>query len=65
MPDGELKYYQYAEAIVNLCYNYTCEMSICNVSKHYNVNELRLKGEMPTFRSDFLSRLSQDWNQGI
>lgn len=57
--------YQYAEAIINLCYNYACEMSICNISKHYNIDELHADGGMPTFQSDFISRLSQDWNQGI
>lgn len=57
--------YQYAEAIINLCYNYTCEMSICNISKHYNIDEFHTDGEKPTFQSDFISRLIQDWNQGL
>ena len=62
---ADKKFYQYAEAIINLCYNYTCEMSICNISKHYNIDELHSGGEMPIFRSDFISRLCQDWNQGV
>lgn len=61
--------YQLAEAIVNLCYNYACENSICNISKHYNVSEFALDGkndpkQMPTFREDFFQRLKQDWNGG-
>ena len=31
--------YQYAEAILNFCYNYACELSICNISKHYNLEK--------------------------
>lgn len=58
--------YQYAEAIINICYNYACELSICNVTKHYDVNELseNFSGEKTTFRSDFLNRLNQDWHDG-
>lgn len=58
--------YQYAEAIINLCYNYACEISICNISKHYNIDELKSEdSEKPTFRLDFFSRLNQDWNEGL
>lgn len=56
--------YRYAEAIVNLCYNYACEASICNISKHYNSDELLHDGDMPTFGEDFFLRLAQDWNNG-
>ncbi len=63
--EADKKFYQYAEAIINLCYNYTCEMSICNISKHYNIDEFHTDGEMLTFQSDFISRLSQDWDQGL
>ena len=59
--------YRYAEAIINLCYNYTCEASICNISKHYNVNEICAPyniNESTTFYWDFLSRLSDDWQNG-
>lgn len=54
--------YRYAEAIVNLCYNYACEASIRNTSKHYNVAEIR-EGmpNKPTFVLDFCHRLEQDW----
>ncbi len=59
-----LEYY-YAESIVCLCYNYACEMSIRNISKHYDINELREKGSLAhSFRADFFSRLKQDWNGG-
>ena len=55
--------FQYAEAIVNNCYNYTCEMSICNISKHYNVEELDNSREnRTTFKQDFQNRLEQNWN---
>lgn len=55
--------FQYAEAIVNNCYNYTCEMSICNVSKHYNIKELDDNREnRTTFKQDFQNRLEQNWN---
>ena len=54
--------YQYAEAVVNLCYNYACESSICGTSKHYNVSELTKEGrETATFRDDFFQRLKEDW----
>ncbi len=58
--------FQYAEVIVNLCYNYACENSICNISKHYNVEELRniAAGDWPSFRVDFFGRFAQDWRGG-
>ena len=61
-------YYQYAEAIVDLCYNYRQELSIYNVSKHYNTKEFeeyKTNLVAPTFTADFLRRLDQDWNNGI
>lgn len=58
--------FQYAEAIVNLCYNYACELSICNAVKHYDVNELldNNSDDKSTFRTDFFNRLDQDWHNG-
>lgn len=57
--------YQYAEAIIDLCYNYACEISICNISKHYNLDELiQNQSEKRTFENDFFSRLAQYWNLG-
>lgn len=58
--------FQYAEAIVNICYNYVCELSICNAVKHYDVNELidNTSDDKPTFRTDFFNRLDQDWCNG-
>lgn len=56
---------QYAQAIVDLCYNYACENSIRNISKHYNVNELL--EHMPqklSFQADFFARMRQYWNDG-
>lgn len=62
-----LKSLQYAEAMINLCYNYACEISICNISKHYNVEELHpdYKGKKESFTYDFIHRLDQDWNDGV
>ncbi|SCW45929.1 hypothetical protein SAMN02910456_01229 [Ruminococcaceae bacterium YRB3002] len=59
--------YQYAEAIVDLCYNYQLEYSICNSSKHYNINEFLAADEPEswvTFREDFRARLKQTWDMG-
>lgn len=43
-----------AEAVVDLCYNYACEISICNTSKHYNISELSKDcHQRPTFEADF------------
>ena len=60
----DTRVYMYAEAILNLCYNYGNEISIRNTSKRYNVRELTEGPETPTFREDFLRRLSLDWNTG-
>lgn len=54
--------YQYSEAIINLAYNYACEISICNISKHYDIDELTSKDIEPvSFETDFLKRLEQYW----
>lgn len=46
---------QYAMDIINNCYNYVCEISIQNISKHYNIEELEYPEDgMPTFKQDFL-----------
>ena len=56
---------QYAEAIIDIAYNYACEISICNISKHYNIDELlQLEGAKPTFEADFMARLEQYWILG-
>lgn len=53
---------QYAQAIVDLCYNYACENSICNISKHYNVDELlNCRKDKITFQTDFFARLQLYW----
>ena len=57
--------YKFAESIINQCYNYACEVSICNISKHYNIEELLNKtNEKPSFKADFLLRLKEDWGDG-
>lgn len=57
--------YQYADAIVSVCTNYAYEMSICNISKHYNTEDIK---EAPTIESsffkDFWARLEQNWDSG-
>ncbi len=59
-PNEVFNVFSLAEAIINLCYNYACEASICNVSRHYDINELKdKKGPWETFREDFISRLQQ------
>ena len=64
MPADELSY-QYAEVIVDLCYNYACENSICNISKHYNVDELwRKSGDKSSFCVDFFGRFAKTWRNG-
>lgn len=61
-PEVDKRTCQYAEAIINIAYNYACEISICNISKHYNVDELTQSNNVkPTFESDFMSRLDQYW----
>lgn len=57
--------YSCAEAIVDVCYNYTCEISICDTSKHYDVGELR-RADRPktTFAPDFFMRLEELWDHG-
>ena len=57
--------YKFAESIINQCYNYACEISICNISKHYDSDEL-MNGtnEKPSFQADFLLRLQEDWRDG-
>lgn len=51
--------YSLAQAIVDICYNYTCEQSISNVSKHYNIGEFYDCSGYKTFDADFLLRLKQ------
>lgn len=60
---------QLGEAIVDLCYNYACEISICNTSKRYDTREiydfdLKRGREGTTFEQDFFRRLKEYWNNG-
>lgn len=59
---------QYAQAIVDLCYNYACESSISNVSRHYDVMDLEDWGSAchgeNTFECDFSKRLKRTWDGG-
>ncbi len=65
LADAQRQAYSLAEAVVDLCYNYVCEISICNISKHYNVEELReLDSPKPTFAADFMRRLQIVWDRG-
>lgn len=60
---------QLGEAIVDLCYNYACEISICNTSKRYDTREiydfdLKRGREGTTFEQDFFRRLKEYRNNG-
>ena len=46
-----------AEAVVDLCYNYTMEASITGVARHYRDDDT-------SFREDFLCRLRLYWEDG-
>ena len=71
-----IKVYQFAEAIVNICTNYAYEMSICNISKHYNPRDVKVPSEKffffvdmdpsetSSFFVDFRARLKQHWKNG-
>lgn len=57
--------YQYAEAIVSICTNYAYEISICNISKHYNASDFECEAsENSSFFRDFLYRLNLYWDSG-
>ena len=47
-----------AEAIIDLCYNYACENSIWNVSRHYDPEDTW------SFYEDFMNRLVPYWKEG-
>lgn len=50
---------------MDLCYNYACEISICNTSKHYNISELSKDcHQRPTFEADFRRRLLKHRKKG-
>ena len=56
---------QYAEAIVSICTNYAYEMSICNISKHYNVEDIKRRPSVESsFFKDFWARMGLYWNSG-
>lgn len=61
---ADVSVFQYAEAIVDICYNYQLEYSICNSSKHYNISEFKSDNpaDWVTFATDFFSRLKQTWS---
>ena len=59
---AEKKAFQYAEAIVNLCYNCANEISICNISKHYDFRNISSPDS--SFLRDFTDRLRGDWQDG-
>lgn len=64
--DVKLSYFQFAEAIVDLSYNYQLEYSIRNTSKHYDVKELLSKDpkKMNSFSKDVFRRLLNSWTIG-
>ena len=57
---------QYARAILDVIYNYACEISIANTSKHYIASELMDDNkDKRTFRVDFFNRLDYYWRNGV
>ena len=63
----ERREHQYAEVIIDLCYNYACESSICNISKHYDTKEISEKkciNKSTSYFWDFKSRLATYWRNG-
>lgn len=61
----DMRVLQYAEAIVSTCTNYAYEMSICNISKHYNAEDIKQEASKESsFFKDFWSRLERHWNSG-
>lgn len=58
--DHSFDVFALAEAVIDLCYNYSCEASISNVSRHYDLKELRrTDAACETLRADFLARLRE------
>lgn len=56
---------QRAEAIISLCTNYAYEMSILNISKHYNTTDLTENPDKnSSFYHDFMLRYQEYWNDG-
>lgn len=56
-PSGSEPEILLAEAVVDLCYNYTMEASITGAARHYQNNDA-------SFREDFLCRLQLYWEDG-
>lgn len=56
--------FAFAECIIHLCYNYTVEYSIYNVSKHYEISSL-FQSDHTSFQNDFFARLQYEWKQDI
>ena len=56
--------YMYAQAIVSLCYNYACEASIADVSRHYDVRQFKEGERCPSFEAEFKNRLAYEWDGG-
>lgn len=46
-----------AEAIIHICYNYTMEESIADITKHYE------EGNMKSFEKDYIYRLEKYWKE--
>lgn len=61
---AEMEIYQLAEAIIDISYNYACEISICNISKHYDFEGLKNRNNLSSFQNDFKKRLEESRNTG-
>lgn len=62
---GKIEIYQLAEAIVDIVTNYAYEISICNVSKHYDYEGLKSRSNLSSFQNDFEKRLEENWNTEV
>lgn len=60
--EGIILQYRYAETVINTCYNYTCEASILNISRHYDVIEDSglLVPEKESFYADCRLRIQEN-----
>lgn len=64
--DSHLKeWLSMAECVIHLCYNYTVEYSMYNVSKHYEIASLfQTESEADSFQKDFFTRLRYEREKG-
>lgn len=62
---GKIEIFQLAEAIVDIVTNYAYEISICNISKHYDYDGLKSRNNLSSFQNDFEKRLEEIWDTEV